>query len=47
MLEDLASDELADGLEGTLGRALVSEDLAGCRYCCWWLWASLASSEGA
>ena len=47
MLEDLASDELADGLEGTLGRALVSEDLAGCRYCCWWLWASLASSKGA
>ena len=28
MLEDLASDELADGLEGILGRALVSEDLA-------------------
>ena len=28
MLDDLASDELADGLEGILGRALVSEDLA-------------------
>ena len=46
-LEDLASDELTGGLEDTLGRALVSEASPCCRYCCRWLRASLASSEGA